>query len=271
MSETDLLVSRPPRPWWDHRLLLTGLVAALGIALGWWLLSLWLHSPTFPTPLQAVQALLVPENGVLVHFLVSARRILVALALALVLGVPLGLYLGRNPRIDAVAAPFLYLTYPLPKIVLLPVVMVLFGLGDLSRILLIVLTVTYQILVTTRDAARALPITAIYSIRSLGAGEVDVYRHVLFPYVLPKVFTALRISSGTAIAVLFFAESFATTSGLGYLIMDAWGRTAYPVMFAAIMAMSGLGLILYLLFEAAERRFCRWTWVTRAAGRAKEG
>ncbi|MDI6871036.1 MAG: ABC transporter permease subunit [Bacillota bacterium] len=271
MADTDSIVPRPSRPWWDPRLLLADLVSALAIALAWWLLSLWLRTPTFPPPLEALRALFTRENGILIHFLVSARRIVLALLLALFLGLPLGLYLGRNHRIDAVVAPFLYLTYPLPKIVLLPVVMVLFGLGDLSRILLIVLTVTYQILVTARDAARALPMTAIYSIRSLGATEFDVYRHVLFPYVLPKVFTALRISSGTAIAVLFFAESFATTSGLGYLIMDAWGRTAYPVMFAAIMAMSGLGLVLYLIFEAAEQRFCRWTLVTRAAGRAKEG
>lgn len=252
------------------KLLLADLLAALGIAAGWWLFSLWLDSPTFPTPLSTVQALLTRENAILVHFLVSARRILVALAISLVLGLPLGLYLGRNHRIDAIVSPFLYLTYPLPKIVLLPVVMVLFGLGDASRVMLIVLTVTYQILVTTRDAARALSMTAIYSIRSLGAGEFDVYRHVLFPYVLPKVFTALRISSGTAIAVLFFAESFATSSGLGYLIMDAWGRTAYPVMFAAIMAMSGLGLALYLFFEAAEHRFCQWTLAGQASARARE-
>ncbi|HHW14536.1 MAG TPA: ABC transporter permease [Firmicutes bacterium] len=252
----------------DWRLFWADLLAALGIAAGWWIVSLLLHSPTFPDPLQTMQALLNRENAILVHFLISARRILVALGLALLVGLPAGLYLGRNPRVDAVVAPFLYLTYPLPKIVLLPVVMALFGLGDFSRVSLIVLTVTYQILVTTRDAARNLPVAAIYSIRSLGAGEFDVYRHVLFPYVLPKVFTALRISSGTAIAVLFFAESFATTSGLGYLIMDAWGRTAYDVMFAAILAMSGLGLALYLAFEAAERRFCRWTLVTRAADRS---
>jgi NitT/TauT family transport system permease protein len=262
---------RRPGSEWGWRLLLTDLAAALGIALAWWLLSLALHSPTFPDPLATFQALLRRDNGILTHFLVSTRRILVALALALVLGVPFGLYLGRHQGVDAVVAPFLYLTYPLPKIVLLPVVMVLFGLGDASRVSLIVLTVTYQILVTTRDAARALPATAFYSIRSLGASEWDFYKHVLLPYVLPKVFTALRISSGTAIAVLFFAESFATNSGLGYLIMDAWGRTAYPVMFAAIMAMSGLGLALYLGFEAAERHFCRWTLVNRDAAAAREG
>lgn len=253
------------------RLVLADLGAALGIGVAWWLLSLAIHSPTFPDPLVTLQALVDRDNGILAHFLVSTRRILVALVLSLLFGMPIGLYLGRHHSVDAVVAPFLYLTYPLPKIVLLPVVMVLFGLGDASRVSLIVLTVTYQILVTTRDAARGLPKAAFYSIRSLGATEWDFYRHVLLPYVLPKVFTALRISSGTAIAVLFFAESFATTSGLGYLIMDAWGRTAYPAMFAAILAMSGLGLALYLSFEAAERYFCRWTLVNRDATSAREG
>lgn len=254
---------------WAGRLFLTDLVAALGIALVWWLFALLLHHPSFPGPVETLRALVDRQNGLLIHLLVSARRILIGLAISLVLGLPLGLYLGRNPAIDRVVAPFLYLTYPLPKIVLLPVVLVLFGLGDLSRILLIVLTVTYQILVTTRDAARSLPHAAIYSIRSLGASEWDLYRHVLLPWVFPKVFTALRISSGTAIAVLFFAESFATNSGLGYLIMDAWGRMAYAVMFAAVLAMSGLGLALYLLFEAAEQRFCRWTLVQSESRRGE--
>lgn len=266
------LGGRNAQAWfaWAKRLVLTDLVAAAGIALLWWLVALLLDHPSFPGPVETVRALLNRENGLLIHLLVSARRILIALAISLVLGVPFGLYLGRNPGVDRIVAPFLYLTYPLPKIVLLPVVLVLFGLSDFSRILLIVLTVTYQILVTTRDAARSLSYAAFYSIRSLGAGEWDLYRHVLIPWVLPKVFTALRISSGTAIAVLFFAESFATSSGLGYLIMDAWGRMAYEVMFAAVLAMSGLGLALYIFFEAAEQRFCRWTIVNQASDRRGE-
>lgn len=255
----------------DNGTLVANLGTAATLVLGWALLAGALKSPTFPGPLAVWRALFNPDNQILIHSLASVRRIAISLALALAVGVPIGLALGRNRRLDALVAPFLYLTYPVPKIVFLPVVLVLFGLGDASRIFLIFLTVTYQILVTTRDAARALPATAFYSITSLGASKWDAYRHVLFPYTLPKVFTALRISVGTAIAVLFFAESFATNSGLGYLIMDAWGRMAYDVMFASILVMSLMGLVLYFLIQAAESRFCRWSLAASAGNKESRG
>jgi len=75
---------------------------------------------------------------------------------------------------------------------------------------------------------------------------------------MPKIMTALRISIGTAIAVLFFAESFATTSGLGYLIIDSWSRADYRMMYAAITTMALLGFMLYVIVENVERRVCRW-------------
>jgi len=86
-----------------------------------------------------------------------------------------------------------------------------------------------------------------------------VFRHVVLPASMPDVFTALRISSGTAIAVLFFSESIAGQTGLGWYIYDAWGRIAYSEMFAGILAMALLGVVVYELIEFAERRVCRWT------------
>jgi NitT/TauT family transport system permease protein len=82
---------------------------------------------------------------------------------------------------------------------------------------------------------------------------------VVVPAALPDVFTALRISTGTAIAVLFFSESIAGTDGIGYYIIDAWSRIAYRDMFAGIIAMAILGVVLYELLEMAEARVCRWT------------
>ncbi|MGE5577172.1 MAG: ABC transporter permease [Syntrophothermus sp.] len=238
----------------------TAMAATLVVALmAWELLSLLLQTPTLPGPWAVLHEMVAnQQEGLLLHFLASTRRVLVSLVVSLAGAVPLGLYLGRNPRVDAWVAPFLYLTYPIPKIVLLPIVLTLLGLSDTSRIFLVTLTVFYQILVTTRDAVRALPAAAIYSVRSLGARERQIYRHVLFPFALPKIFTALRISVGTAIAVLFFAESFATNSGLGYLIMDAWGRANYELMFASVVALSLLGLVLYLMIQLLERSLCKW-------------
>jgi ABC-type nitrate/sulfonate/bicarbonate transport system permease component len=79
------------------------------------------------------------------------------------------------------------------------------------------------------------------------------------PACLPAVLTSLRVSIGTAIAVLFFAESFATTSGLGYyIIVETWGRLAYAQMYAGVVAMSLLGLALYFVVDNLERRLCPW-------------
>ncbi len=235
------------------------LLAALVIVGLWQLLTLIVSGIELPSAREIVSLLFEPGNALWFHGLISARRILVSLGIALVLAVPLGMYLGRNLEVDRVVGPFIYLTYPVPKLVFLPLVFVLLGLGDSSRVLLITMTVFFQILVTTRDAARSLPLEAVYSIRSLGGGRLAFYRHVLFPYCLPKVFTALRISVGTASSVLFFAESFATSTGLGYLIMDSWGQFDYALMMAAIVAMSLLGLVLYSVIEVLEARICAWS------------
>ena len=91
----------------------------------------------------------------------------------------------------------------------LPVLLVLLGLGNAPKIALIAIIVFFQILVTARDAAKAVPEASVLSVRSLGASRLDIYRHVVVPAALPDIFTALRIGTGTAIAVLFLAESIA--------------------------------------------------------------
>jgi NitT/TauT family transport system permease protein len=117
----------------------------------------------------------------------------------------------------------------------------------------------FQILVVVRDEAANLRPELIASVRSLGAGRRALLRFVYLPACLPSVLTSLRVSIGTAIAVLFFAESFATTSGLGYyIIVETWGRLAYAEMYAGVVGMSLLGLALYLVVDRLQRRMCPW-------------
>ncbi len=184
-------------------------------------------------------------------------RVLYSILLAFSLAFPLGV-LSRESTFDRIFSPFLYLLYPIPHIVLLPLYILLFGIGDFARIALIATILFFQIAVTTRDAARQVSEYYVYSILSLGASKFDVYRHVIIPAAMPKIITAIRISVGTAVAVLFFAESFATTSGLGYLIMDSWSRADYEMMYAAIVSMALLGFSLYLVLDVVEKWVCRW-------------
>ncbi|MFP3945567.1 MAG: ABC transporter permease [Archaeoglobaceae archaeon] len=235
------------------------LVAVAIIIFLWHLLSLAVDSPALPAPPEVLKALVTQflEESLLEHFLVSSYRVIYAIALALSLAVPVGL-LSHERGVDKLVTPFLYLLYPIPHIVLLPLIIILFGIGDASKIVLIALIIFFQILVTTRDASRNVSQYYVYSLLSLGAGKKDVYRHVIFPASLPKILTALRISIGTSIAILFFAESFATVRGLGYIIMDSWSRADYPGLYAGIVSMAILGFTLYVILEAIEKRVCRW-------------
>jgi ABC-type nitrate/sulfonate/bicarbonate transport system permease component len=193
------------------------------------------------------------------HFLISAYRVLVSLLLALVVGVPVGIVMGRMKGADAIMSPIVYLVYPLPKIAFLPLVLLVFGIGDGSKIFLIAFILFFQVLVTTRDAAREIPREHILSMRSLGAHRWQKMIHLVLPAVLPNILTSLRIGIGTAIAVLFFVESFATSRGLGYFILDAWSRFDYRSMYSGIVGMGLLGVILYEVVEVLDRTLCKWT------------
>ena len=241
-----------------------GYAGALAVLLlGWSLLARAVGSPALPGPLIAMETFAGQWAHIWPEILVSTWRVLAAMSIGTLLAVPLGLVLGRSPRADALAAPLIYLTYPIPKVVFLPVFLVLLGLGDAPKIALIALIVFFQILVTARDASKAVPEASLLSVRSLGASRLDLYRHVVVPAALPDIFTALRIGTGTAIAVLFLAESIAGSSGIGYYIVDAWGRIDYPAMFAGIIGMALLGVALYEALDAVEVWATRW----RRAGR----
>lgn len=225
---------------------------------GWAALSRAVGSPALPGPTLALTTFAEQWPQIWPHVLVSLWRVIAAMTIGTVLAVPLGLWFGRSPRVDAVAAPLVFLTYPIPKVVFLPVLLVLLGLKDAPKITLIGLIIFFQILVTARDAAKAVPEGSVLSVRSLGANPLDVAWHVVVPAALPDIFTALRIGTGTAIAVLFLAESIAGTDGVGYYIVDAWGRIDYPSMFAGIVAMALLGVVLYEALDAVEGAATRW-------------
>ena len=260
----------PPDLALDDRQLLTRLrvggeveEVTVALLLAWGVVSRAIGSPALPGPAVAIEAFVRLAPELWAHTVISTGRVLAAMLLGTALAVPLGLVLGRSPRADAVAAPLIFLSYPVPKVVFLPVLLVLLGLGNSPKIALIGLIIFFQILVTARDAAKAVPEASVLSVRSLGASRFDIYRHVVVPASLPDIFTALRIGTGTAIAVLFLAESIAGTNGLGYAIVDAWGRIDYPGMFAGIIAMALLGVALYEALNALEWWATRW----RRAGR----
>jgi NitT/TauT family transport system permease protein len=226
----------------------------------WYLLSVVLGSNILPDPflvfLRGFKE--IAKASFWIHVEVSLLRILAGLFFAFILAVPAGLILGSNPKLDRLFAPLIYLGYPIPKIVLMPIVFVLFGIGDIGKIVLLTMIIFFQLLIATRDSARKISNEIVYSLNSLGATRLDFYVHVVWPVSLPGIITSLRIGIGTAIAVLFFVESIATNKGLGFYIIDSWGRADYATMFVGIISLSIIGIILYEFFDLLERKLCKW-------------
>ena len=237
------------------------LFAALILLAIWEASALLLNSMALPEPWRVLLDLAgkIADGSLLDDLAISCLRALLGIALALITAVPLGLAIGAEEGLRRRLSPFIYLLYPVPHVVLLPLIIILFGIGNFSKICLIALIVFFQILVTTRDAAKNIHRNYFLAMQTLGATRRQIYRHVILPATLPKILTAMRISIGTSVAILFFVESFATTKGLGYIIMDSWGRSDYVALYTGISCMAGLGFGLYLLLDRIERRVCAWT------------
>ena len=240
------------------------ILAVIIIIIVWQLISIVINRPILPSPIRVAEVFFSEiTNGLIPHFMVSLWRVLASMALAILLAVPAGLILGQSKRLNTMFSPFIYLIYPVPKVVFVPIVLLFLGIGDLPKIAIIFLILFFQILVLVRDQAAGLRPELIQSVRSLGAGRRALFRFVYLPASLPAILTALRQSVGTAVAVLYIAELFATQKGLGYYIyLNGSTLFNYPAMYAGVVAMSLLGLSIYFSIDWIEQRITPWQFTS---------
>lgn len=229
------------------------------------LLALWtalaaiLKLPIIPSPFMVAETLTEIFGSVIMkHTICSIMRIFLGVTGAVIAGVVLGTLMGYFPFAGRLFSPLVYFTYPVPKVAFLPVIMLIFGVGETAKLLLIFLIVVYQVTLAVRDGIKEIPEEMFFPLYSLGASFTDIFRHLLLPAVLPKFFTALRVAVATAVSVLFFTETFGTDYGIGFFIMDAWLRVNYLEMYAGIVVLSSLGFLIFLFIDSAERKLCCW-------------
>lgn len=240
------------------------LLGTVSLIIIWQFLSLIVNDPILPGPIIVVETFIKELRGDLArHFLASAWRVLLSIFLAVILAAPAGIILGQSKRLNQLISPLIYMVYPIPKVVLVPVILLLFGIGNFPKVFIIFIILFFQILVLVRDSAASIEPKMLLSVRSLGAGRRALFRYVYFPSSLSAILTALRQSVGTAVAVLYIAELFATQQGLGYYIyLNGNTLFDYPAMYAGVLAMSLLGLGLYFSVDKLEHFLCPWKFVT---------
>lgn len=225
----------------------------------WYVLYLLINHNILPSPFAVYASLAKLDKGEMtLHIMYSLFRVIAGMALALVLGMAIGIIMGRSKKMNKILDPVVYLTYPIPKIALLPVVMLFFGLGETSKILMIMLILLFQIIISVRDGVKAIPENTYDVLSTIGAGRWQKFYHVTLPGALSVILSTIRISLGTAISVLFFTEIYGTEYGMGFYIMDAWLRLDYSGMYAGILLFSLLGFVLFLIVDLLDFWFMKW-------------
>jgi NitT/TauT family transport system permease protein len=217
--------------------------------------------PTFVTPFNKVCSTwwhMLQDGTLWSNTRTSLARAAVGFCAAIVLGVPLGLLIGANRLIADLLNPVLELFRNTAPLALLPVFILILGIGQTSKFVFVGYSCLFPILLNTISAVKTADPLLIKSARALGFNQVRIFQKVVLPASVPQIFTGIRLAGGYALLVLIAAEFVGANSGLGFLITNSEQNFQTPMMYAAIISISMIGVLLNLVLLAVERRFSTW-------------
>lgn len=262
MSQNSVLVptGKPAGFTWP------GTRYALSILVGFFIFNALWHTAAVTLQLDALPAPLrvyadwekALASNILLHATSSLYRVLISLGVALFIALCIAIPMGLHRFTNNCFGPLLYFSYPIPKLALLPIVMILLGIGDGAKITVIVLIIVFQLIISIRDAIMSIPAETYALLTALGANPWEKFRHITWPATLPTLLSSVRVSIGIALSALFFTETFGTTHGLGFYITDCWMRRDYLQMYFGIILLAFMGLALFVILDILERVLCRW-------------
>ncbi|MPZ58756.1 MAG: ABC transporter permease subunit [Rhizobiales bacterium] len=189
---------------------------------------------------------------------VSASGFALGLGLAIVVGLPLGVLIGRSPTLNAMLDPFITAFNATPRLVFLPLVLLWFGLGLWSKVVIVFIGALFPLLINTYEGVRNSDKLLINVVRSFGAKEWDIARLVVVPNAMPYIVAGLRLAIGRAVLGVVVAEFFGSEDGLGVMMVQAAGQYKVAVVFAGLIVFAGLSLVMTGLVQLLEQRLTRW-------------
>lgn len=192
------------------------------------------------------------------HVSASLVRSAIGFGLAIVLAIPLGAAIAWYRPVREFSTPVLEIFRNTAALAILPVFMLLLGIGETSKVAIVLYACFFPILLSTISGVASVDVQLLRTARVLGLSPVETFRKVVFPAAVPTIFTGIRISGAAAILVLIAAEMIGATAGLGFLINYAQFNFLIPTMYAAIITTSAIGVGVNYGLVALERRFSRW-------------
>jgi len=214
----------------------------------------------FPPPSDVLVHLFTvsPEEGILKDIGASLYRIFFGYTLGVSAGIALGVAIGLSTRVRVIFYPIIALLYPIPKIAILPLIMLIFGIGDLSKIVVVFIGSFFLVLINT--------VHGVASINKIYHQVGQVYRiprryfvlRIILPGSLPAIFTGLKLAIGYSLVIVVAAEFSGANAGIGYLIWQSWETFSILSMYAGIFVIAALGFIFTFGLEYLEKRLLPW-------------
>lgn len=256
-------------PGQGDSLLISAVVITL-LLITWWLITAsgWIKPLFLPSPMAVMQSLLDVLTGGFTgssfweHVWISTARVFGAFLLACAVGIPLGIAMGMSPVARGIFDPPIEFYRPIPPLAYLPLMIIWFGIDELSKVLLIFLSVFAPVALGARAGVKSAAIEQIHAAYSFGASRWQVIRLVILPSAMPEIITAMRIGIGFGWTTLVAAEMVASTSGLGYMVLTASKFLQTPIVIMGIVVIAAIAYAFDHLIRWVERKVVPWKGLT---------
>ncbi len=242
-------------------------ILAIAFALLLWTLTTsmgWIKPLFLPSPQDLIETVIelvavgYRQVSLQMHILVSLARALFAFTMAGIIGIPIGLLMGFFPVINAILDPFVQFFRPLPKLALIPIVILWFGIGEISKFVLIFMATLLTVIVSAAAAVKNVPENRIRVARALGVNQYQFFRYVILPSVLPDLFTGMRVGVGIGWTTLIAAEMIAAHSGVGWMVLNASSYLRTDIVLLGIIILGTTGYLLDIMIVMIQKRTVPW-------------
>ncbi|WP_298609590.1 taurine ABC transporter permease TauC [uncultured Thiothrix sp.] len=252
--------------WQRHQYLLLGLISVSALTFIWWLVTALELVPSLflPAP-QAVwnKFLVVSSQGFMdatlwQHTAASLQRILLGLWFAVIIGIPVGLWIGCNQVVRGLLDPLVEIYRPIPPLAYLPLLVIWFGIGETTKVLLIFLAILAPIIIATAHGVSSAGKSRQRAAQSLGATPSQLLWHVTLPAALPSILTGVRIGLGAGWSTLVAAELVAATRGLGFMVQSAAQFLVTDTVILGILVIAAIAFAIEIGLRYLQKRLTPW-------------
>jgi ABC-type nitrate/sulfonate/bicarbonate transport system permease component len=236
---------------------LMSVVAPIGVFALWELLAdtHLIDTRFFPAPSSIVGTFgtLIGNGQLLANTLISLERLFIGFLLGAIPALIIGLTMGLYRPIRVLVDPLILGTYPIPKSAILPLILLIFGLGEPSKIVMVAIGVFYPVVINTVSGVLQIPKMYLDVGNNFGASRWKMFTTIALPGALPFIMTGIKLGAGMGLILIAIAEMIGAQSGLGYMIWNAWQILSVNTMYVGLIMIAILGFVLTLILNEVER------------------